>query len=182
MVSTLPIPGPEERPKVEERLRRMVRRWPEVSGCLLQPDPDTVEGIVQALVREDGLSQVEAAVLLNKHKSWVCRRLALLERLGAEAQAAGVGFAAAVGVPVSADHDALVRIPPAGDLADHIVAVDASVDEREIRRERRVLQLDRPECLAARALLQRLEVEARAAQHLDRPRPTAQRGRGGGSC
>ncbi len=43
--------------------------------------------IVQALVREDGLSQVEAAQLLNKHKSWVCRRLALLERLGVEAQA-----------------------------------------------------------------------------------------------
>jgi len=43
--------------------------------------------IVQALVREDGLSQVEAAQLLCKHKSWVCRRLALLERLGAEAQA-----------------------------------------------------------------------------------------------
>jgi len=39
--------------------------------------------IVQALVREDGLSQVEAAVLLNKHKSWVCRRLALLEKLSA---------------------------------------------------------------------------------------------------
>jgi ParB-like chromosome segregation protein Spo0J len=43
--------------------------------------------IVQALVREDGLSQVEAAQLLNRHKSWVCRRLALLERLGTEAQA-----------------------------------------------------------------------------------------------
>jgi ParB-like chromosome segregation protein Spo0J len=43
--------------------------------------------IVQALVREDGLSQVEAARLLNKHKSWVCRRLALLERLGEAAQA-----------------------------------------------------------------------------------------------
>jgi hypothetical protein len=43
--------------------------------------------IVQALVREDGLSQVEAARLLSKHKSWVCRRLALLERLGAESQA-----------------------------------------------------------------------------------------------
>ena len=43
--------------------------------------------IVQALVREDGLSQVEAANLLNKHKSWVCRRLALLERLGVAAQA-----------------------------------------------------------------------------------------------
>ena len=43
--------------------------------------------LVQALVREDGLTQVETASLLNKHKSWVCRRLALLERLGAEAQA-----------------------------------------------------------------------------------------------
>jgi ParB-like chromosome segregation protein Spo0J len=43
--------------------------------------------IVQALVREDGLSQVEAAELLGRHKSWVCRRLAFLERLGDEAQA-----------------------------------------------------------------------------------------------
>jgi ParB-like chromosome segregation protein Spo0J len=43
--------------------------------------------LVQALVREDGLTQVEAAQLLNKHKSWVCRRLALLERLSVEAQA-----------------------------------------------------------------------------------------------
>jgi len=32
--------------------------------------------LVQALVREDGLSQVEAAALLGRHKSWVCRRLA----------------------------------------------------------------------------------------------------------
>ncbi len=37
--------------------------------------------IVQALVRDDGLTQVEAAQLLGKHKSWVCRRLALLEKL-----------------------------------------------------------------------------------------------------
>jgi ParB-like chromosome segregation protein Spo0J len=43
--------------------------------------------LVQALVREDGLSQLEAAELLGRHKSWVCRRLALLERLCAEAQA-----------------------------------------------------------------------------------------------
>ena len=42
--------------------------------------------IIQALVREDGLSQVEAAELLGRHKSWVCRRLALIERLGAEAK------------------------------------------------------------------------------------------------
>jgi hypothetical protein len=32
-------------------------------------------------VREDGLSQVEAAQLLGRHKSWVNRRLAMLERL-----------------------------------------------------------------------------------------------------
>jgi hypothetical protein len=51
--------------------------------------PNEVEEawIVHALVREDGLSQVEAAELLGRHKSWVCRRLALLERLCAEAQA-----------------------------------------------------------------------------------------------
>jgi ParB-like chromosome segregation protein Spo0J len=37
--------------------------------------------IVQALVREDGLSQVDVAQLLGRHKSWVNRRLAMLERL-----------------------------------------------------------------------------------------------------
>jgi hypothetical protein len=40
--------------------------------------------IVQALVRDDGLTQVEAAHLLGQHKSWVCRRLALLEKLSSE--------------------------------------------------------------------------------------------------
>jgi ParB-like chromosome segregation protein Spo0J len=37
--------------------------------------------IVQALVREDGMTQSEAADLLGRHKSWVSRRLALLEKL-----------------------------------------------------------------------------------------------------
>ena len=40
--------------------------------------------IVQALIREDGLSQVEVAELLGRYKSWVCRRLALLEKLSSE--------------------------------------------------------------------------------------------------
>ncbi len=40
--------------------------------------------IVQALVRDDGLTQVEAAHLLGQHKSWVCRRLALLKKLSDE--------------------------------------------------------------------------------------------------
>jgi len=42
--------------------------------------------IIHALVREDGMSQVEVAELLGRHKSWVCRRLALIERLGQKAR------------------------------------------------------------------------------------------------
>jgi hypothetical protein len=42
--------------------------------------------IVHALVREDGMTQVEAAQPLGRHKSWVIRRLALLERLCEEAR------------------------------------------------------------------------------------------------
>jgi ParB-like chromosome segregation protein Spo0J len=42
--------------------------------------------IVHALVREDGLTQVQAAELLDHHKSWVNRRLAMLERLCEEAR------------------------------------------------------------------------------------------------
>ncbi len=37
--------------------------------------------LVYALVREDALQQQEVAELLGRHKSWVCRRLALVERL-----------------------------------------------------------------------------------------------------
>ena len=42
--------------------------------------------IVYALVREDGLPQLEVADLLGRHKSWVCRRLALIEKLADEAR------------------------------------------------------------------------------------------------
>ena len=50
---------------------------------LLHQRPQELEEawIVHSLVREDGLSQVEAAGLLRRHKSWVNRRLAMLERL-----------------------------------------------------------------------------------------------------
>jgi ParB/RepB/Spo0J family partition protein len=37
--------------------------------------------VIRSLYREDHLSQVEIAVLLNRHKSYVCRRLALAEKL-----------------------------------------------------------------------------------------------------
>lgn len=41
--------------------------------------------VVHSLFREDGLSQVEIATLLGRHKSWVCRRISLIERLCEEA-------------------------------------------------------------------------------------------------
>ena len=62
--------------------------------------------IIHALVREDGMSQVEVAELLGRHKSWVCRRLALIERLGSKARDdLRVGLLS----PTSARH--LVRLP-----------------------------------------------------------------------
>lgn len=38
--------------------------------------------VIRSLYREDHLSQVEIAALLHRHKSFVCRRLALAEKLG----------------------------------------------------------------------------------------------------
>ena len=42
--------------------------------------------VVHSLCHEDGLTQVEIALLLGRHKSWVCRRLMLIERLSDEVQ------------------------------------------------------------------------------------------------
>jgi ParB-like chromosome segregation protein Spo0J len=56
-------------------------------NCAGQRPRDWEEAwIVFALVREDGLSQMEVAELLGRHKSWVCRRLALVEKLADEAK------------------------------------------------------------------------------------------------
>ena len=68
--------------------------------------------IVHALVREDGLTQVEVAELLGRHKSWVCRRLALIEKLGPEARAE-----LQVGLLTPTAARQLVRLP-AGNQAD----------------------------------------------------------------
>jgi ParB/RepB/Spo0J family partition protein len=42
--------------------------------------------VLVSLVREDGLTQEQAAVLVGRHKSWVSRRIALVERLCEEVQ------------------------------------------------------------------------------------------------
>jgi ParB-like chromosome segregation protein Spo0J len=95
----------EETPEILDGFKRLAAartlpRWTELSARRLEADERTAKAaiyglnragrqtqeleeawIVFALVREDGLTQVEAAELLGRHKSWVCRRLALLERL-----------------------------------------------------------------------------------------------------
>jgi ParB/RepB/Spo0J family partition protein len=42
--------------------------------------------VVQALCRDDGLQQKDVAALLERHESWVSRRMALVERLSEEVQ------------------------------------------------------------------------------------------------
>ena len=42
--------------------------------------------VLKSLHREDGLMQMEIAVLLGRHKSWVSRRISLIEKLSEEVQ------------------------------------------------------------------------------------------------
>ena len=41
--------------------------------------PEWEEASIIALVREDGMTQVELAELLGPRQSWVCRQLALVD-------------------------------------------------------------------------------------------------------
>jgi len=73
--------------------------------------------IVHALVREDGLTQVEVAELLGRHKSWVCRRLALVEKLAEE-----VRDDLRLGLLSATAARALVRLP-AGNQVEVVATV-----------------------------------------------------------
>jgi ParB family transcriptional regulator, chromosome partitioning protein len=68
--------------------------------------------IVHALVRDDGMTQAEVAELLGRHKSWVCRRLALVEKLADE-----VRDDLRLGLLSATAARALVRLP-AGNQAE----------------------------------------------------------------
>ena len=83
--------------------------------------------IVQALVREDGLSQVEAAQLLGRHKSWVNRRLALLERLSPAAQEQ-----LRLGLLTPALARQLTRLPRGNQDEALLAAREASLTSREL--------------------------------------------------
>lgn len=83
--------------------------------------------IVHSLVREDGLTQVEAARLLSRHKSWVNRRLAMLERL---CDAAREELRLGLLTPALARQ--LTRLP-AGNQPEVLVAMrEASLNAQEL--------------------------------------------------
>jgi ParB-like chromosome segregation protein Spo0J len=106
--------------------------------------------IVHSLVREDGLSQVDAARLLGRHKSWVNRRLALLEQLAPEAvEQLRLGL-----LSVSLARQ-LVRLPMGNQQAALQTTAHASLNSVELRgvvdlllssstEEQRRLVLDEP--------------------------------------
>lgn len=83
--------------------------------------------IVYALVREDGLSQVEAAQLLGRHKSWVNRRLAMLERL---CEAAREELRLGLLIPAMARQ--LTRLPRGNQAQALTTAREASLTSREL--------------------------------------------------
>ena len=83
--------------------------------------------IIYALVREDGLQQTEVAAMLGRHKSWVNRRLALIERLCDEArESLRLGLL----TPTQARH--LIRLPRGNQKAAMTAATAAALTSREL--------------------------------------------------
>lgn len=68
-------------PKLEQQMLKSLRDYGQLSPVELEE-----AWIIYALVIDDGLQQVEVAQMLGRHKSWVNRRLALIERLCNEAR------------------------------------------------------------------------------------------------
>ena len=86
--------------------------------------------VVQGLVRDDGMTQVEAAHLLGRHKSWVCRRLALLDKLSvAVKEDLRLGL---LGPALGAAIDTVARVQPRS-----AVGLDAAGDPDGAGSERR---------------------------------------------
>jgi ParB-like chromosome segregation protein Spo0J len=83
--------------------------------------------IIYALVREDGLQQTEVAAMLGRHKSWINRRLALIERLCDEArESLRLGLL----TPTGARH--LTRLPRGNQKAAMTAATHAALTSREL--------------------------------------------------
>lgn len=83
--------------------------------------------IIYALVIDDGLQQIEVAQMLGRHKSWVNRRLALIERLCEEArEALRLGLI----TPTQARH--LTRLPRGNQHLAMQSATHAALTSREL--------------------------------------------------
>jgi ParB-like chromosome segregation protein Spo0J len=100
-----------------------------------QPNELEESWIIYALVHEDGLSQVEVAHMLGRHKSWVNRRLALIERLTDEArEALRLGLL----TPTQARH--LTQLPRCNQNGAMKCATDHTLTSRELSEAVRLLQ------------------------------------------
>jgi ParB-like chromosome segregation protein Spo0J len=116
--------------------------------------------VVHSLFHEDTLSQVEIATLLGRHKSWVCRRIALIDRLCDEGRnQIKLGL-----LPISMSRD-LVKLPRGKQEAlldtiskHHLSCRETKklVDELQARPERE-----------HQAILQRPREVLRQQDHLD---------------
>ena len=122
--------------------------------------------IVFALVREDELAQVEVAELLGRTPSWVCRRLALIEKLGEEAKEdLRLGLLSAT----SARH--VARLPRGNQPAVLDLIRREALSVRELRRSRRPPA--RRTARRATALHPRRSAGGAAAGPRRSPRPAA---------
>lgn len=91
--------------------------------------------IIYALVHDDGLEQVEVAQMLSRHKSWVNRRLALIERLTDEArESLRLGLL----TPTQARH--LTQLPRGNQNAAMQCASQHALSSRELSEAVRLLQ------------------------------------------
>jgi ParB-like chromosome segregation protein Spo0J len=91
--------------------------------------------IIYALVHDDGLPQIEVAQMLGRHKSWVNRRLALIERLTDEArEALRLGLL----TPTQARH--LTQLPRGNQNAAMQCASENSLTSRELSETVKLLQ------------------------------------------
>lgn len=91
--------------------------------------------IIYALVHDDGLPQTEVAQMLGRHKSWVNRRLALIERLTDEArEALRLGLL----TPTQAHH--LTQLQRCNQNAAMQSATEHALTSRELSETVRLLQ------------------------------------------
>ena len=91
--------------------------------------------IIYALVHDDGLQQTEVADMLGRHKSWINRRLALIERLTDEArQALRLGLLS----PTQARH--MTQLPRGNQNSAMQCATEHALSSRELSETVRLLQ------------------------------------------